>query len=78
MHKTAKKRFLSEHEAGEYLSRSAAAMRFDRHRRRGPAYYRIGRRVLYRVEDLDKFVEARRVEGSEPSMRLITSPDGKQ
>ena len=77
MQKTAMKRFLSEREAGEYLGRSGAAMRFDRNRGQGPAHYRIGRRVLYRFEDLDKFVEARRVEGSEPSMRLIASP-GKQ
>ena len=52
-------------------------MRFDRNRGQGPAYYRIGRRVLYRFEDLDKFVAARRVEGSGSSMQLIASP-GKQ
>ena len=36
-----------------------------RQKRRGPAYHKIGSKVFYSEEDLDKFVEAGRVDPNE-------------
>jgi len=36
-----------------------------RHKRVGPAYYRLGRKIIYHGSDLNAWVEAHRVEPSE-------------
>ncbi len=33
-----------------------------RHKNKGPAYYRLGRKIIYRGIDLNAWVEARRIE----------------
>jgi hypothetical protein len=33
-----------------------------RHKRTGPAYYRLGRKIIYRGSDLNSWAEANRVE----------------
>lgn len=33
-----------------------------RHKNRGPAFYRLGRKIIYRGEDLNIWAEANRVE----------------
>jgi hypothetical protein len=49
--------------AGEYIGVTPATLKTWRCRRRGPAYYRgLGRQILYRQTDLDRFVESRRIE----------------
>jgi len=53
---------ITERQAAEVLGWSKATMRLYRRKGRGPTFYKIGRRVLYRPADLDDFVETRRVE----------------
>lgn len=36
-----------------------------RHKRRGPPYYKLGRKIVYRGADLNAWAEAHRVEPSE-------------
>ncbi|MEL6608908.1 MAG: helix-turn-helix domain-containing protein [Pseudomonadota bacterium] len=36
-----------------------------RHRGAGPAFYKLGRKIVYRGEDLNAWAEARRVEPGE-------------
>ena len=57
--------WLSKEQAAEHLKVKPRTLEDWRHRRRGPAFYRPGGdrgRVLYRVEDLDAYVAAARVE----------------
>lgn len=35
-----------------------------RHKGMGPAFYKLGRKIIYRGTDLNAWAEARRVEGS--------------
>ena len=37
-----------------------------RHKRMGPAFYRLGRKIVYRGEDLNAWADAHRVEPSNP------------
>ena len=64
--------FLDEKEAGSRLGWSQSALRFNRRLGLGPAYYRVGRRVLYREEDIECFLASKRVEaGGDKMGRLI-------
>ncbi|MEO0069699.1 MAG: helix-turn-helix domain-containing protein [candidate division WOR-3 bacterium] len=50
-------------EAAKYLGlKSVQTLRNWRHLGRGPAYCRIGRRIVYLKEDLDRFLQASRVD----------------
>ncbi len=50
-------------EAAKYLGlKSPQTLRNWRHLGRGPAYCRIGRRIVYLKEDLDRFLQAGRVD----------------
>jgi excisionase family DNA binding protein len=51
-------RVLTEREVADRLGLSVATLRAWRLRRKGPRYVRFGRAVRYRVEDIDRFVEA--------------------
>jgi Helix-turn-helix domain len=56
-------RRLSEREAAAYLGvRSERTLQDWRHRRVGPPYAKLGRRVVYDVADLDAMLAAGRVE----------------
>lgn len=56
-------RRLSEREAAAYLGvRSERTLQDWRHRKIGPAYSKLGRRVVYDLADLDAFLAAGRVE----------------
>ena len=48
---------LREPEAAQYLSMSRAFLREGRMKGRGPDYIKCGRRICYRVADLDKFLD---------------------
>lgn len=50
--------------AAAYLALSPRTLEKWRTRGTGPAYSRIGRRVVYRRDDLDAFVAARTVGGA--------------
>mgnify|MGYP001073919398 CR=1 FL=1 len=50
-------------QAAKYLGlKSPKTLRNWRYYGRGPAYCRLGRRIVYRQEDLDKFLEACRID----------------
>jgi predicted site-specific integrase-resolvase len=53
---------LADEEAARLLSISASTLRAWRSQGRGPAYIRAGRRIVYRVSDLEAFLGANRVE----------------
>lgn len=48
-------------EAAEYLKLSIGYLEALRQSGRGPIYHKLGRAVRYRKEDLDAWVDARRV-----------------
>ena len=51
-------------EAADLLRAPVATLRYWRHLRIGPHSFRLGRRVLYRRDDLHAWVEAHRDQGS--------------
>lgn len=57
---------LREADAARYLAVSRAYLRSGRMHGRGPAFVRIGRAVVYRVTDLDCFLDQHRVETRNP------------
>lgn len=46
-----------EQQAADYLSRKVGTLRNWRHMSKGPKYYKCGRSIVYRQEDLDAFME---------------------
>ena len=48
---------IDEHEAARRLGLSVATMRRRRLLRQPPAWVKLGSRVLYRISDLDAFIE---------------------
>ena len=54
--------FYSQDEASPYIRTPPATMQWWRHKGRGPAYVKIGRRVFYRRSALDAFVAAGEVQ----------------
>ena len=55
-----KQRMLRTAEAAEYCGSSASTFEKLRLTGGGPVYSKLGRRVVYRVEDLDAWLEANR------------------
>ena len=61
-------RMLLEAEAARYIGMSRAFLRLSRcegaygNRTPGPPYYKIGRAVRYKLEDLDAWLQKHRVE----------------
>jgi excisionase family DNA binding protein len=47
-------------EAAEVLRTPVATLRYWRHRNTGPRSFRLGRRVLYRRDDLHAWIDAQR------------------
>ncbi len=47
-------------EAAELLRAPVATLRYGRHLGTGPRSFRLGRRVLYRSDDLRSWIEAQR------------------
>lgn len=67
---------LSETPAADYLDASPLTLRDWRKRGRGPAFVKIGRNVRYRREDLDAYIEARRVDpGATPEELPCRHPE---
>ena len=52
---------IREAEAAAYLSMNASTLRQWRYKSRGPAYHKLGARVLYRVSELEAFVEQSKI-----------------
>jgi excisionase family DNA binding protein len=59
-------------EAAAFLRTSVATLRYWRHLGIGPAGFRLGRRVLYRRDDLEQWVADRR--DAETQGQARTSP----
>jgi hypothetical protein len=59
-----RRRMLDEHGAAAILNLSVGQLRRWRWLRAGPRYRKIGRRVLYQVQDLDDFIEAQPTGGA--------------
>jgi excisionase family DNA binding protein len=55
-------------EAAELLRAPVATLRYWRHLGSGPRSFRLGRRVLYRDEDLRSWIDARRDDGVLPEV----------
>jgi excisionase family DNA binding protein len=55
--------YLTTHEVAETLRTSAETVRYWRHVGKGPRSFKVGRRVLYAVEDVEAFIAAARNNG---------------
>lgn len=51
------KRLLTEAEAAEYLRRPARTLKYWRTAGTGPAFHKIGRKPMYDIPDLERFIE---------------------
>jgi hypothetical protein len=65
---------LSEKEAADYIGlKSRQTLSNWRHQRKGPAYCRIGRRIIYRLEDLKFYMSLRRVDPEDIDSRAVVA-----
>ena len=55
-------RLLNTSEAAEYLSLKPQTLHNYRHYSKPPTYIKIGRRIAYKLSDLDDFIRVNRVE----------------
>lgn len=62
--------FLNLQKAAEYLGISANTLYVWRHRRQGPPSFRMGRRVMYRISALDKWVRNQELSDSRSNAAL--------
>ncbi len=53
--------FLAEEQAAEILQAKKQTLRAWRHRNKGPAFYKVNGRVLYKREDVEAWIEQCRV-----------------
>lgn len=53
---------LNQKQAAKYLGISTGLLKKKRLNGEGPIYYRIGKRLIYRKDDLDTFLDSTRVE----------------
>jgi hypothetical protein len=62
---------LNEEQAANYIGlKNRQTLANWRYMRKGPAYCRVGRRIIYRLEDLDAYLNSRRID---PESRNVTS-----
>lgn len=61
---TAKARYLTTQEVADTLRTPAETVRYWRHVGKGPASFKIGRRVLYDAVDVEAFIAEARGEAS--------------
>ena len=47
-------------------------------RKTGPTFYRVGRRVSYRRDDIERWLECRRVDPGSPSREIVNSASKAQ
>lgn len=53
---------VNEHEAARLIGVAVQSLRNWRHQRKGPAYLKISRSVRYRLEDLEDYINSKRVD----------------
>lgn len=59
------KKYLTESEAAEMIGLSKRALQTQRLRRKGLPYYKLGRRVLYKVADIEQHMNNNRIAAEE-------------
>ncbi len=52
---------LNHNQAAEYLGVAAQTLYNWRHETRGPDYVKMGRKIVYRLSDLDHFIESQKI-----------------
>jgi excisionase family DNA binding protein len=57
-------KYLTTSEVAELLRMPAESVRYWRHVGKGPASFRLGRRVLYELADVEAFVAAAKASGT--------------
>lgn len=60
-------RFMTTKDVAEALHAPAETVRYWRHVGKGPKSFKIGRRVLYAVEDVEAFIASERAAGHHPA-----------
>ncbi len=60
-------------EAGQYLGCSAAALRAWRRSGLGPRFFRAGRLIRYRYQDLDAWIAENSHNSSDPKTTRVTT-----
>ena len=55
-------KYINEKEVSRIIGRAVQTLRNDRHLGRGIAYYKNGKSVRYKIEDVLKYMETRRIE----------------
>lgn len=60
---------LAEQEAADLLHAKKQTMRAWRVRRKGPPFYKLNGRILYKREDLEKWIEGCRIDPNVPRAR---------
>lgn len=59
--------FLTEKQAAHVLAVSTSSLQKQRHQRKGPPYYKLGKSVRYYLPELISFAEQRRIDPSDSS-----------
>jgi len=57
-----KSKNLNEIDAADYLGLNRQTLANWRSKEKGPSYCKLGRRIIYMIEDLDAYLQARRVD----------------
>jgi len=68
---------MTEHEVARRLGLSVATLRAWRVRRKGPRFVRFGRAVRYLSADIDRFIQASRVDDKESDRGLAPAIDSE-
>lgn len=55
-------KYLTEQEVSEITARALSTLRNDRFHKRNLPYYKLGRSVRYKLEDVVEYMESRKVE----------------
>ncbi|HNR12155.1 MAG TPA: DNA-binding protein [Thermodesulfobacteriota bacterium] len=59
--------YVDEKKVFEITNYSVSMMRKDRHFRRGMPYIKLGRKVLYDLADVHRFMQARKIQPGDPA-----------
>ena len=53
--------WINEHEVSAITGRAVQTLRNDRHKRKGLPYCKVGASVRYKLNDVEQFMDARRI-----------------
>ena len=66
-------RSLDEKEAAKILGLAVQTLRNWRHLRKGPKYVKLGRSIRYRYEDLEEFIQKKKIDPESVWQRFVSS-----